>query len=116
MFSMFSKCLTLNTSLFKSQNIRHRTVDSKKPFIISKKFFFKTKNSTLFSDIPSNILFKKKHYHSSSYGGIYGSGQVQDPQHPHLTSDTNYSFSSSEQKEKGEEYNANENLSIMSAE
>ena len=42
-----------------SQNIRRRTVHSKKPFIISKKFFFKTKNSTLISDIPNNILFEK---------------------------------------------------------
>ena len=58
-FKSRPKCLTLNTSLYKSQNIRHRTVDAQNPFIISKKFFFKTKNSTLFSDIPGNILFEK---------------------------------------------------------
>ena len=78
---------------------------------------FKTKNSTLFSDIPGNILFKKKkHYYSSIYAAIYGAGQVQDPRHRHLTSYTNCSFSSSEQKEKEVEYNATENLSFISVE
>ena len=47
---------------------------------------------------------------------IYGAGQVQDPRHRHLTSYTNCSFSSFEQKEKEEEYNANENLSFMGVE
>ena len=98
-----------------SQNIRRRTVHSKKPFIISKKFFFKSKNSTLFSNIPGNILSQEEHYHSRIHGAIYGAGQLQVPRHRHLTSDTNYS-SSSEQKEKEEEYNANENLSFMSVE
>ena len=78
---------------------------------------FKTKNSTLFSDIPGNILFlKEKQYYSSINAAIYGAGQVQDPRHRHLTSYTNCSVSSSEQKEKEEEYNANENLSFMSVE
>ena len=60
------------------------------------------------------FFFKKKHYYSSIYGAIYGAGQFQDPRHRHLTSDTNYSFSSFEQKE--EEYNAIENPSFMSVE
>ena len=59
MLSIFSKCLTLNTSLYKSQNIRHGPLDAKKTFIISKIFFFESKNITLFSDTPGNILLKK---------------------------------------------------------
>ena len=108
------KCLTLNTSFYKSQNIRHRIFHARKPFIIPKIFYFKSENSTLFSDIPGNILYQTKHYYSRIYGGIYGAGQFQDPRHPHLTSDTNYSFSSSNQKEKEEKYSANVNLSFMS--
>ena len=77
-------------------------------------FFFESKNSTLFSNIPGNILYQTKHYYSRIYGAIYGAGLVQDPRHRHLTSYTNCSVSSSEQKE--EEYNANENLSFMSVE
>ena len=70
-----------------------------------------------YSRILRGIFFKKKkHYYSRIYGAKYGAGQVQDPRHRHLTSYTNYSFSSSEQKEKVEEYNANENLSFMSVE
>ena len=57
---MFSKCLTLHTSLYKSQNIRHRTFHAQNPFIISKILSFESKNSTLFSDIPGNIVFQKK--------------------------------------------------------
>ena len=67
-----------------------------------------------YSRIFRGIFFKKKHYYSRIYGAIYGAGQVQDPRHCHLTSYTNCSVSSSEQKE--EEYNANENLSFMSVE
>ena len=67
MLSIFSKCLTLNTSLYKSQNIRHRTFHVQKPFIIS----FKTKNSTLFSDIPGNILFFKKNIIIPVFMGQY---------------------------------------------
>ena len=79
--------------------------------------FFNSENSTLFSDILGNILFQKKiNYYSSIYGAIYGAGQVQDPRHCHLTSYTNCSFPSSEQKEKKEEYNANENLFLISVE
>ena len=104
MLSIFSKCLTLHTSLYKSQNIRHGPLDAQKHSLFQRYSFFKTKNSTLFSDIPGNILFlKKKHYYSSIYAAIYGAGQVQDPRHPHPTSYTNYSFSFSEQKEKEEE-------------
>ena len=66
--------------------------------------------------LRGTFFFFKKHYRSRIYGGIYGVGKVQDPRHPHLTSETNYSFSSSEQKEKEEEQNASENLSIMSVE
>ena len=88
----------------------------KKHSLFPRYSFFKTKNSTLFSDIPGNILLKKKHYYSRIYGALYGAGQVQDPRHRHLTSYTNCSFSSSEQKEKEEEYNANENPSFMGVE
>ena len=57
--------------LYKSQNIRHKTFHVQKIFIISKIFFFKTKNSTLFSDIPGNILFQKKNIIIPVFMGEY---------------------------------------------
>ena len=101
---------------FDADCVDHRIFHARKPFIIPKIFNFKSENSTLFSDIPGNILYQTKHYYSRIYGGIYGACKVQDPRHPYVTSDTNYSFSSSEQKEKEEKYSANVNLSFMSVE
>ena len=70
-----------------------------------------------YSRILRGIFFlKKNHYYSRIYGAKYGAGQVQDPRQRHLTSYTNCSFSSSEQKEKEVEYNATENLSFISVE
>ena len=126
MLSIFSKCLTLHTSLYKSQNIRHRTLDAQNPFIISKKFFFKTKNSTLFSDIPSNILFKKYiiipvfmgQYMEQAKFKIHDIVILQVIQITPSPSPNKKKKKRniSEQKEKEEEYNANENLSSMSVE
>ena len=81
------------------------------------RYSFLNPKTVHYSRILRGIFFKKKtHYYSRIYGGIYGAGKVQDPRHRHLTSYTNCIFSSSEQKEKDEEYDANENLSFMSVE